>query len=77
MEEEIPKNKWFIEFPTYRYNENVRALAAKNGLNIVDAKYKNDPIGNFEAPKVPKLTLKPEYAPEKVEEPKASKEDPK
>ena len=64
--EEIPKSKWFIEFPTYRYNENVRVLAAKNGLQIVNAKYKNDSIGKFAAPKVPKLTLKDEYLPKEI-----------
>lgn len=65
MAEVIPKDKWFVEFPTFRYNEDAVELAKINRLVIVDARYKNDPIGNFAAAKVPELTLKAEYAPTK------------
>lgn len=58
---EIEKDKWFIEFPTYQYEEDVVKLAFKNRLTIVDAKFKNDPIGKFEALKVPSLKVKVEY----------------
>ncbi len=73
MAEVIPKDKWFVEFPTFRYNEDVKDLAKENRLVVVDARFKSDPIGNFAAAKVPELTLKAEYAPKK----KAGKPGPK
>jgi len=63
---------WYVKFPTYRYNQDVKALARKAGLEIIDAQF-DDGKG---AEKTPKLTLKPEYAevepepePEPVKEP--------
>jgi hypothetical protein len=48
---------WFVEFPTFQYNEDVVALAKKNDLIIIDARFKGDALYE-EAPSVPKLTKK-------------------
>lgn len=45
---------WYVEFPTYQYNEDVKELAKKNGLKIIDAQFD---AGNGEKD-VPKLTKK-------------------
>lgn len=47
---------WFVKFPTYQYNEDVRALAKANGLKIVDAQF-DDGTGVKDAPT---LTIKGE-----------------
>jgi len=44
---------WYVEFPTYQYNENVKELAVQGGFKIVDAKFQGE---NKQALKVPKLT---------------------
>jgi len=44
---------WFVKFPTYQYNEDVKVLARKAGLKIVDARY--DDGNGVEGPK---LTVK-------------------
>lgn len=49
---------WFVEFPTFQYNENVKALAMEKGLTIIDA-YFDDGTGEKD---VPKLTKKGEIA---------------
>lgn len=49
---------WFVEFPTFQYNENVKALAKEKGLTIIDA-YFDDGTGEKD---VPKLTKKGEIA---------------
>ena len=49
---------WFVEFPTFQYNENVKALAKEKGLTIIDA-YFDDGTGEKD---VPKLTKKGEMA---------------
>lgn len=49
---------WFVEFPTFQYNENVKALAREKGLTIIDA-YFDDGTGEKD---VPKLTKKGEIA---------------
>ena len=47
--------KWVIEFPTYQYKQDVKALAKENGLKIVDARYQgNEP----QCDNAPSLTLK-------------------
>lgn len=56
---------WLVDFPTYRYAEDMKALARKAGLRIVDAAHASDAdiavaVSGKDAPK---LTLKPEYAP--------------
>lgn len=48
---------WYVEFPTYRYVEDVKELARKNGLKIIDAKFQGE---NKQCEKAPKLTLKKE-----------------
>lgn len=45
---------WYVEFPTYQYNEDVKELAKKNGLKIIDAQFD---AGDGEKD-VPKLTKK-------------------
>ncbi len=58
---------WYVGFPIYRYNEDVKALARKAGLRVVDAIFKGD---NKQVANAPKLTLKKEYQPEKSKETK-------
>ena len=53
-------NTFYVEFPTYRYNEDVKALALKAGVKIVDARFQGD---NKQCDDAPKLTLKSEYKP--------------
>lgn len=55
------KKTWFVKFPTYQYVENVKELAEKNNLQIVDDRFMNDKTAlKYEADKVPTLTLKTE-----------------
>ena len=35
----MAKNIWYVEFPTYQYNEDVKALAREKGLVIIDAQF--------------------------------------
>ena len=56
-DEVIPNDKWFVEHPISIYNEDVKSLARENKLKIVDIKFINEPIGQFAAKDVPKLTL--------------------
>lgn len=58
---------WFVEFPTYRYKEDVSALAREKGLRVLDAKFDNG-----KGAKGPKLTLKPEFAKQGKSEKQAS-----
>ena len=44
---------WYVEFPTFQYNEDVKALAKERGLTIIDAKF--DDGDGVEDP--PELTL--------------------
>lgn len=46
--------KWFIEFPTYQYVEDVKKLAREKGLIIVDAKFQGT---EKQCENAPKLTL--------------------
>ena len=53
---EVAKDKrdvWYVEFPTYQYKEDVKALARKADLRIVDAKFQGD---KKQCAKAPKLT---------------------
>ena len=45
---------WYVEFPTFQYNEDVKAIAKQRGLTIVDAKF--DAGDGVKDP--PALTLK-------------------
>ena len=55
--------RWYIEFPTYRYVEDVKELAKKHSLQIVDKRFQGK---EKQCQKPPKLTLKEEYRPKKV-----------
>ena len=44
---------WYVEFPTFQYNEDVKDLARKNNLKIIDARFQGD---NKQCEKAPKLT---------------------
>lgn len=57
--------KWFIEFPTYQYVEDVKKLAREKGLIIVDAKFQGT---EKQCENAPKLTLI-------GEKPKSTKKD--
>ncbi len=48
------KGIWYVGFPTYRYNEDVQALAAENGLRILNARFD----AGDGAKDVPTLTVK-------------------
>ncbi|WP_445209970.1 hypothetical protein, partial [Bordetella bronchiseptica] len=52
---------WYLPGPFYRYEQDVKAEAAKAGVRIVDANATEDRKGA--AKDVPKVTLKPEYRP--------------
>lgn len=56
---------WYVEFPTYQYNEDVKELARKNNLKIVDAIFQGE---NEQCEEAPKLTLI-------GEKPKSTKKD--
>ena len=45
---------WYVEFPTYQYNENVKELAKKNGLKIIDAQF-DAGDGEKDVPKLTKI----------------------
>ena len=56
------KKVWYVEFPTYRYKEDVKDIARMKRLMVVNAKYKGD---DAQVANAPKLTLLPEYTQEK------------
>ena len=49
----MAKKIWYVEFPTYQYNEDVKALAREKGLTIIDAQF-DDGKGFKEVPKLTK-----------------------
>ena len=51
---------WYVEFPTHRYNEDVKALAVEAGVKIIDAKFKGN---NKQCKNAPKLSVKGEVKP--------------
>jgi hypothetical protein len=55
------KNIWYLPGPFHRYEDDVKALAKKAGLIIIDANVTDSRKG--EADKVPKVTLKELPAP--------------
>lgn len=59
---------WYVEFPTFQYNEDVKALAKERGLTVIDAKF--DEGDGVKDP--PELTLKGDEA-----KPKKTKKDDK
>jgi hypothetical protein len=50
---------WYLPGPFYRYEQDVKAEAAKAGVRIIDANATESRDGA--AKEVPKVTLKPEY----------------
>lgn len=57
----MSKPVWFVKFPTWKYEENVKELAAKNGLKIIDARHQG---GRKQCENAPTLTYKPGLEPE-------------
>lgn len=49
---------WLVNFPTYQYKEDVKKLASKAGLKIVDARHGRSFKKEMIEDKPPKLTLK-------------------
>lgn len=49
---------WLVKFPTHQYKEDVKALAVKAGLKIIDEKYKDSIDPKLVADEVPSLSLK-------------------
>lgn len=52
---------WYLAGPFFRYEQDVKAEAAKAGVRIIDANATDSREGA--AKDVPKVTLKPEYRP--------------
>ena len=59
---------WYLAGPFYRYAENVKALARKAGLRIVDASVTHDRYHAADPKDIPKVTFREGYAPTKEEE---------
>lgn len=56
----MPKNNvWYLPGPFHRYEGDLKEIAKKQGLVIVDANVTEDRSG--EAEKVPEAVLKPEW----------------
>lgn len=53
------KNIWYLPGPFHRYEDDVKAIAKKAGLIIIDANVTTDRDGEVE--KAPKAKLKAEY----------------
>ncbi len=53
---------WYVDFPSYRYNEDIKAIAKERGLKIVNARFKGS---NKQCANAPKLTLVGEVTKEK------------
>lgn len=52
------ENIWYVEHPIDQYNEDVKALARKAGLKIIDAQF-DDGEGATKTPKLTKKGSKP------------------
>lgn len=50
------RKAWLVEFPTFQYNEDVKALARKNNLIVYDAKFAEQIPDDCVEKKPPKLT---------------------
>lgn len=59
---------WLVPHPTSQFNEDVKRLARKNELTIIDAKFKDQIDSKAVAENPPKLT---KVAKPKAEKPKA------
>lgn len=49
---------WLVDFPTYKYNEDVKDLARRNNLKVIDAKFSHEIDKEHVETSAPKLTLK-------------------
>jgi hypothetical protein len=58
-------NIWYLPGPFHRYEDDVKALAKKAGLRIIDASATESRDNEADSP--PKARLKPEYAADEVE----------
>lgn len=69
MTETVKPSIWAVPHPTFVYVEDVKALARKAGLRVVDPAFISDAEKNDVVPAkdAPKLTLKPEFAPTKAD----------
>lgn len=56
----------YIEFPTYRYVEDVKELAKRAGAKIIDSKFKPEKLQDGTKEVKLKLTLKREYKAKEV-----------
>ena len=56
---------WLVAHPTYVYAEDVKALARKAGVRVVDPAFASEAekADAVDAKDAPKLTLKPEFKP--------------
>lgn len=52
------KKVWLLEHPTSMYVEDVKELAMKSGLKIIDAKFAKEVNPEFVAKETPKVTKK-------------------
>lgn len=53
---------WLVKFPTYQYEEDVKDLARRGNLKIIDSKYRTSINMDMVATDVPKITVKPKNA---------------
>jgi len=62
---------WFVQFPTYRYTQDVKKIARAKGLKIIDAKFKNnynpEKFDIASGAEIPKVTLKTEFQAKETE----------
>lgn len=64
--QKVDKRKvWFVGFPTYRYTQDVKTVARKADLKVVDARFQGD---QKQCENAPKLTLRKEYQAKKPDE---------
>ena len=61
-------NVWYVEFPTFQYNEDVKDLARKNNLKIIDARFQGENKQCDNAPKLTKIKGSKEKEPVSEEE---------
>ena len=50
------RKTWLVEFPTYQYNEDVKALARQRNLIVYDAKFADQIPDEWVENNPPKLT---------------------
>jgi aspartyl-tRNA synthetase len=60
---------WYVNFPLFQYEEDVKDLAKKHNLKIIDAKFQGN---NLQAKNAPELTIKGQEKPKRT---RAKKEE--